>query len=654
MVYTLGMYIRAVKTRIKDKTYIAHRLVESYKNAEGKPRQRTIMNLGILDIPKNRWTELAFLLEQRINGQRVFLSGTPELEKTADDLYARGDFSKSEPKAREEAEQKREIVKVDLNSVSVSESRSLGPELVAANQWQLLELEETLEDCRFNERQRSVAKALILGKLIAPSSELETWRWLNNRTALSEMTSEDVTGLGKDSYYETADLLYKNKDKIELALYNRETTLFSLERRLFLFDLTNTYMEGECKCNGLAQYGKSKEKRKDCPLVSLALMVDEKGFPVYSRICKGNQSEPETLIEVLEELKCAGRLQTGSKQPMLVMDRGIATHKNIETLNERGYSYIVIERRPAENEYEADYRELKGIISGKEPEGLLSALGWQQGWSQTVSAARASGRANEVYIKRKEYDGRTSVLCFSVNKEAKELSMSKLKETRFLEDISRLKASVEAGNIILAHKVGERIGRIKQKYPGIGNCYEIELVCGEREGHSKSVRWTKKAIGERLPILAGCYVIETNRAGIPAAEIWRDYMTLTRVESAFRDLKSELGIRPIYHQLEERTKSHLFIGVLAYHLLTGIENRLLEKGDHREWKTIKAILSTHQRSTVTMTGENRNLYHIRVSGKPEVEHLNIYRCLGVKDHLKTKKTVVYKESSDKVLKPLSG
>lgn len=623
------MYIREAKTTIKGKTYTVHRLVEAYKTVDGKPRQRVIMHLGTLEIPKNRWKELAFLLEQRIHGQATIQSLTPDLERAADELYARGRFSKAKPQAEEQAEQDRELVEVDLHSISMTESRSLGPELVGGHMWERLGFEEILENSGMNALQRSVAKALVLGKLIQPTSELDTWRWLNKRTSLAEMTEEDITGLGKDSYYETADVLYANKSRIELELYNRETGLFSLDRRLFLFDLTNTYMEGDAKGNGLARYGKSKEKREDCPLVSLALVVDERGFPVYSRICRGNQSEPAALADVLEELEKDAGVLTGGRKPVIIMDRGIATRSNMDALKEKGYSYTVIERGPSEKEYEDDYRELKEALAGENAQEKLSLLGWQQ-----------AGEKECVWIKGVECADSARILCFSIRKEAKELSMDRLKEQRFLEDMERLKKSVEAGNIMVPFKVGERIGRILQKYSGIGTCYGIDILYREDGKLAKSLQWTKKPIGAQRPILAGCYVIETDRKGIGAQEIWQDYITITRVEAAFRDLKSELGLRPIFHHTEERTKSHLFIGVLAYHLLVGIENVLLENGDHREWKTVKSVLSTHQRATIILTGADKALYHIRVSGTPETDHLDIYRCFGIKNRLKRKKTVL--------------
>jgi len=445
------------------------------------------------------------------------------------------------------------------------------------------------------------------------------------------MTDKDIKGIGKDIFYETADVLYEQRDIIECELYNRETRLFSLKRRCFLFDLTNTYFEGTAAQNGIAQYGKSKEKRTDCPLVALALMVDENGFPVYSRVYEGNTSEPGTLKEVIEDLKQKNKVFALGQKPIMIMDRGIATKKNLAFLQEDGYDYVVIERSPVEKEYKAEYAQLKSLLGEHASAQALQEAGWMQISDRT-----------EVYVQKKLNEDTARVLALSVKREEKELSISRLRRERFLEDIERLRQSVEAGHIVIPSKVGERIGRLKQKYIGIGALYDIEIVCDEEKPErAKSIKYEKKHQGEQQSTLAGCYVIETNKVQMDAEDIWHVYMTLTRVEAAFRDLKSELGLRPIYHRKEERTKSHLFIGVLAYHLLVSIENKMRSAGDSREWQTIKRILSTHQRTTVILTGEDKTVYQIRVSGRPEAEQHQIYKELGVADRLKKQKTVIH-------------
>lgn len=618
------MYIRMVKKTVKKKEYIVHRLVESYKTKEGKPRQRVIMNLGTLDLPKNRWKELATLLEQRIQGIITLQSFTPELDGMADDLYATYTFAKSKPQAIKESLNNRDLVTVDLNSIQTSESRTLGAELVAHHQWEELGFDAILDQCHMSDNEKSVAKALVIGRLLHPASELETIRWFQNQSALVELTQTDISQIGKDIFYETADLLYENKDQLELHLYNKETTLFSLERKCYLFDLTNTYLEGSATQNPLAAFGKSKEKRYDCPLISLALMVDENGFPVFSRVYEGNTSEPKTLQEVIAEMKARSECFIDMKKPIFIMDRGIATADNIKFLQDEGYSYLVIERAPRANDYEEEYRLLKNQLDKDPQEENIQALGWHKISDKT-----------DVYVKNQSRDGLTHVLALSLSKEAKEMSMNQLKEKRFLEDAEKLKHSVEAGNIAQAHKISVRIGRLQEKYAGIASCYEMTVVQDENNP-KKATSITIVALPKQeiRPIMAGCYVIITNQAHLGAEEIWKTYMTLTRVESAFRDLKSELGMRPVFHQKETRTKSHLFIGILAYHLLVSIETKLRSADDHREWKTIKSILSTHQRMTVTLVGENNEIYSIRLSAKPELPHQDIYSLLNVTDPLR--------------------
>ncbi|WP_207636008.1 IS1634 family transposase [Desulfofarcimen acetoxidans] len=228
----------------------------------------------------------------------------------------------------------------------------------------------------------------------------------------------------------------------------------------------------------------------------------------------------------------------------------------------------------------------------------------------------------------------------SVGRERKEQAMNALKEKRFIEDITKLQNSVAKKNVILIDKVAERIGRIKGRYPTINRYYEIKMELSDDQKQVRSVTWDKKIIMEKRSILTGCYVIETSHENMTAQEIWHQYMTLTRVESAFRDLKTELGMRPVYHQLSERTKAHLFISVLAYHLLISIEHQLREKGDHREWSTIKKELSTHQRNTIIFTDSEQHIHHIRVSGTPEVAHKEIYKLLGTRDKLRRKHNLV--------------
>ena len=191
-------------------------------------------------------------------------------------------------------------------------------------------------------------------------------------------------------------------------------------------------------------------------------------------------------------------------------------------------------------------------------------------------------------------------------------------------------------------KVGQRLGRIQERRASIAQYYDVEIECNETQKRVTDLRWTKKATREQRSVLTGCYVIEASHvhADLSAKEIWGLYMTLRRVEDAFRSLKTDLGIRPVYHQTAKRTEAHLWISVLAYHLLAVIERQLREASDTRRWSSIRGALSTHQRMTVLVTDEKDRVHHIRISGRPEAVHREIYRKLRMTDPLRREHRMV--------------
>lgn len=616
------MFIRQTSTKNKksNTTYIKHQLVESYRTDKG-PRQRVIMELGTLTLPKSEWRKLAAVLEARLAGQESLLAEEPVIADAADAAMKHYHFVQTKVKEKQQRHEQRDLVTVDLQSIASSEHRSLGPELVAHTFWDRLEMNRILQDCGLSLQQQALAQAVVVGRLVAPSSDLAAWHWLRNQTALLELLPVDLSRVRKDAVYEIADELLAHKGQIEQALRNREALMFPSQTTLFLYDLTNTYFEGQCKNNPLAKRGKSKEKRADRPLVTLALVVDHRGFPIFSRIYGGNQSEPQTLPEILERLYPPEEPHLfAHERPTIVMDRGIATKENIQLLKSGGYPYLVVERRSVEKEYVQEFEQAKNTF---EP------------ISNDITREK-------VYVKKIPWEHGSRVLCLSAGREQKEQAMDTLKEERFLQDLGRLQASVAKGNVQLVDKVGERVGRLKERYPGIASHYDIALQLDDTQKKVTAVTHTKKESRAKRLTLTGCYVIETSHQDLAAADIWRLYTTLTQVEEAFRSLKTDLGMRPIYHQQENRTEGHLFISVLAYHLLICIEKTLIEQDDHRRWLTVRKTLSTHQRSTIILTDDQDQIHHVRVSSTPETAHQEIYRLLNVKDPLKRTHTVVAK------------
>jgi transposase len=578
------------------------------------------MNLGQLMITRMEWKKLAHALECQLTGQQTLLGASDkDIERLALSLVSNMKLSERlQEKSGDKSKKERKLVTIDLKSIKTTKSREMGPELVCQMAWDLLDIEEMLKKTAFGSREIAMAKAVIFGRLISPGSEMHTYRWFRDKSALSEFAGADISGYGKDMFYEAGDNLYNKKDRIEELLYMRERELFPHDAgTIFLYDLTNTYMEGSCLGNKLAERGHCKSKRTDCPLITLSLLVDGDGMPIVSHIYKGNQSEPETMEDMITRLESmAWGNQMTLIKPTVAMDRGIATQSNVDYLRAHQYPYIVIKREDESEEYRGQFETERGSFTN---------IGQRR--------KSAYGDENNVYVKKLEPDGEDicKVLCISDGKARKERAIDAKKIQRFLDDMNKLDKSIKGGKIKNLAKTVAKLKRIAKKHKMASETYDFS-VSETEDGKAAGIVLEKKAAFEET--LYGCYVMESTHKELSDIELWKLYMTLTHVESAFRAMKSELGMRPVYHQNETRSGAHLFITVLAYHLLAVIERLLMQKGDHRQWSTIREVLSTHTRNTVIMTDKDGNTDHVRVSGAPESMHQEIYDMLEVRDPLK--------------------
>lgn len=469
------MYIREHVT-INKKTgqkYIKHALVESYRAAEG-PRQRVVMQLGMLDLSKDEKKMLASALEARLSGRISLFEDDEKIFRITEESMQHYDFKMIQ--AREETELSQQIQNfdcIDLNSVSSMQTRQLGPELVGHTFWERLGFKDILKYCGLSPYQISLAEAVVVGRLVKPGSDLKTWEWLRNTSALTEMTDEALDNVGKNAVYEIADTLLEHKEYIESCLREKEVSLFPEKTTLFLYDLTNTYLEGNGHKNELAMRGKSKEKRSDCPLITLALLVDSRGFLIFSQIYRGNQSEPETLENVLERLESDSRGTLVPFMPAIVMDRGIATKDNIAILKSKEYPYVVVERRSAEKDFIEEFESYKDTF-------------------KVIRETSSAGASLRVYVKTMACEEGSKVLVVSQGRQEKEQAMDALKEERFLKDISKLETSIKQRNLVKAEAISRRVGRILERYPTIARYYEIALVFDEKGKEVTGLNLSKK------------------------------------------------------------------------------------------------------------------------------------------------------------------
>ena len=609
--YSGIMYIVGRKTVSKTgKIYRYCKLIEIVMTDDG-PRQRMLLHLGKLELDKAQLKILAKLIERRLAGKYETVS-CPDLEPIVVAAVKKyNDKIAKELKEKQESESA-VYVEIDLNSTNQTDYRSIGCEILCDFFWKKLDYDGILKKCGLNSKEIDLAKVIIFGRLISPGSERHTINWFFNQSSLLEILPTDLSKTGMDAFYDIGDILYAQKDKIEYLLRKNTKQLFPYYDTVYLYDLTNTYFEGRKLNSKLCKRGKSKEKRTDCPLVTLALVVDQHGFPIISKIYKGNQSEPLTLKEILNKLyEPSNNVFDKIQKPSIAMDRGIATKENVSYLKENNYSYFIIERREVSKLYKEEFSDIKE-----------TGLAYKTKSNQTV------------YIKRIDMDNCSRILVYSPMKEKKESSMIGKKENRYLEDVGKLIASNKKGSIKDAKKIHQRIGRIKERYGAISSIYKIKLIKDKKKKHYVSeiqIEKTNKPKLLKRKDLAGCYVIETDNKACTTEEIWEFYMTLNEVESAFRALKSDLGTRPIYHQLDSRIESHLFISVLSYSILKSILFSLREQGDyHAGWETVRNILSTHMRGTTIQKSKEGKMYHTRVNGTPEKEAKAIFDLLGVK------------------------
>ena len=578
-----------------NKKYKYFHLVESIRTEKG-PRQRLILNLGKIDLDPSQYHSLARRIEDILTGQMSFYEVPLKIEQIARRAATRI-FDKT---SREEIKGA-DFKEVDIASLKTMRSRTFGGEYLCNSIWEELKIDDFLLQNGVSSDTIPILKAIVLNRLIDPGSERYTKEWVDNRSALYEITERPLYH-SLNSYYRGGDTLFKLKDKLEEYLCTREKTLFSLPEKIFFFDLTNTYFEGEAKANPKAQFGRPKEKRTDCRLVTLGMIIDELGFAKYSKLFPGNQAEGETLSTMIKQLE--KNLTSGDKT--IVLDAGIATGKNIEWLKENKYHYIVVNR-------------------GKPP------------FTQDFSA---TSTIRGVEIKRFKIEEEAYILCRSKKKEAKEKSIRTRIERLFTERLEYLnKGLTRKYGTKNYQRVIEMIGRLKEKYPKVAKLYSLQVI-PEAEKDSQDPRlkaialnWEKKKTYEQEIISEGSYVLRTDRIDLTDEEIWNTYLMLGNIEYAWLTMKSHLGLRPNFHQKENRVDTHMFISVLAYHILHIIEYRLRMSGDHRKWSTIRNLLSTHQRITIAFRMKEKDgkitQKFIRTCTVPEVEHKKIYNLFGL-------------------------
>ena len=340
------MFIRAVEHNNKKnrRKYRTYKLVDSVRTERG-PRQTTVLNLGTdFNLPKEHWKQLANCIEEIVTEQQS-LFDYPQKIRILADQYAKRVIQKHSVVIVPEKKRSPDYATVDLNSINTEAPRTAGAEHVVHETIKLLEIDKKLVALGLKSPDIAAIIGVLCGRMIVPGSERSTHYWLQNISALGELIDVDFSLVTLDRFYKASDHLLKHKEKIEDHLRKVERDIFDLEEKIILYDLTNTFFEGTGKYNPKAKFGRSKEKRNDCLLVTLGLVLDMQGFPKKSRIFDGNVSEPCTLETMINGLSDEDNPQQPLLKPTIVMDAGIASDDNVQWLRDHNYRYIVVSRR---------------------------------------------------------------------------------------------------------------------------------------------------------------------------------------------------------------------------------------------------------------------------------------------------------------------
>lgn len=625
------MYIRQVKKQRSEKaqTFYQYSLVQNTRIGE-RVKQENILYLGSETLLANKQNRalVAKALKSRIYQEAsLFPSSLPaDLHGLVERYYAKYQLKYPEslegktpatialpPKVG-----KADFQTVDLNATQVEEVKSFGAEHLCKQLADRLQLDDHLSACGFTDHEVTQGLIAILSRAIFSASEWKTAQLLRDNSALCALLGREKAPTHKE-LYAIADKLYEHRDRLDRLLYSHIKDLFSLEDKLVIYDLSNTYFETAKSGSHLARYGKSKEKRSGCPLVVFTAVINAEGFIRHSRVYEGNKADPKSLEDMLADLEKSypvihSKVQAKAK-PTVIMDAGIATEDNLLLLQQKGYYYACVTRAQLKD-YVLDEQAMT-LVKTKNKETLrlqqLQVAARQDTWLYVQSPA----------------------------KERKEQSMDKKLTQRFEEQLTNIGASLhKKGGTKAIAKVWERIGRTKEKNRHVAQLYEITVE--EKEGKAVLLQWKKKKPGRpKEDKKKGVYFIRTNLKTGSAPDLWKVYNTIREVESTFRCLKTDLNIRPIHHQKDERIQSHIYLTVLAYQLVNAIRHLTRKAGIHDDWQNLlrKARTQTIQ-NIVLPTGQKT--IHLRKPSRPSQQLKEIYQACKCKHTIKTKrKYVVY-------------
>lgn len=500
------MYLRPYYRKRDGKREAFWALVESYRTERG-PRQRTVAYLGRMDEAGRLGIQQAAAPENSSDQQRLF----PQHDVQP------------------------QFVEIDRTRVRVENCRKFGGPWVALQLIHQLGLDDFLERTLPRGRESIpwsiTSLILIIARLCEPSSELHIAEHFYRQSAMEDLLGVPESMVDDNRLYRGLDALLPHKEALETFLKNRFGELFGIEYDLLLYDVTSTYFEGQAAANPLAQRGYSRDHRGDCKQVCIGLVVSRCGLPLGYEVFAGNRHDSTTLVEIVETME----RRYGKAQRVWVMDRGVASQENIQFLRDGERKYLVGTPKNQLPRFQqqlvnGQWRAIRGELE--------------------VQLCDSPDGGPEKYL-----------LCRSQDRRAKETAMREKFAQRIEEGLQKMAAGLSRRNEDVA-TISRRVGRLLERNQRASALFDIKVESAS-DGATK-LRWSKSSKQTWAELSEGCYLLRTNIENWSDEELWKTYIQLTEAEAAFRIHKTDLSLRPVWHQKEERVQAHILVCFLAY------------------------------------------------------------------------------------------
>ena len=571
------MFLRCHKRKKNGKLHQYYSIVENRRIAKDRIAQKTVLYLGeITNDQEKAWRKTLKVFDADQNRPVYKYLFAAEEESLCQDVDA---------------------IAVQLSHMRLSHPRAFGDCWLGCQIWNELQLDlfwkKRIDQYKTTIPFSKVLKLLVINRLIKPGSEFYVHQHWFDQTAMDVLLNCDFTVAQKNRLYQCLDKILPYKDELSQYLKERWQTLFDVSYDVLLYDLTSTYFEGVCKQNPKAQFGHSKDRRGDCRQVLIALIVTPDGFPLNYEVLAGNTAEKTTLGDLLAKIE----RMYGKSRRVWLMDRGIPTEETLRLMRDTGVDYLVGTPRKLLNSFEKS----------------LLHIQWQQ-------------IRNDVSVKSIRDQNETYVLAKSKARLEKERAIRHRKLRAYLVGLDKLQKNYRDRDRFL-----KRLGVLLHEAGSCSKCVDLQLPPEGKKVSPRNFKYSFDRPAYRKMIHRdGKYFLRTNQTDKDPIELWEQYMLQTRVEQSFKELKSDLSIRPIHHQLENRVDAHIFIAFMSYCLQTTLRQKLKSSASGLTSQSVLEVLSRIKLLDVYIPTQDNRMLHMQRYTEPEKEHKILLEKLSLR------------------------